>query len=382
MKSVIEPLYGAYDALVRARTTRGTLDLDLPERQILLDDKGGIAAIQTRERLDSHRLIEEFMITANVAAAETLEAKQAPCMYRVHDAPDPQKVEALREVLATMGIRLARGQVIRPALFAEVLKRLAGTPYAAMGNDLILRTQSQAVYTPDNIGHFGLALTRYAHFTSPIRRYSDLLVHRALVANLKLGGGGLPSEAAAEFGAAGQHISATERRAQAAERDCQDRFAAAYLREQVGKILTGRITSVTRFGLFVALDETQADALVPISTLPEDYYRHDNKLHCLVGQRWGRSYQLGEIVAGRLVEADPVTGSLLLTLVEEEEEAQREAAPEKLQDDGRWDPLGAIRHGQRGSKSVNQRSRNRPAKKGKSEAAKYVSSQEPELSRC
>ncbi len=357
LKTVIEPLYGAYAALAAAREARGTLDLDLPERQILFDDKGALAGIKTRQRLDSHRLIEEFMITANVAAAEALEAKKAPCMYRVHDAPDPQKVEALREMLATMGVRLARGQVVRPALFAQVLKRLAGTPFAAMGHDLILRTQSQAVYAPNNIGHFGLALRRYAHFTSPIRRYADLLVHRALITALEPGPAALPAETAAAFDAIGQHISTTERRAQAAERDCYDRFAAAFLRDQVGKILTGRVTSVTRFGLFVALDDSLADALVPVSTLPDDRYRHDTKQHCLVGQRWGRSYHLGETVAGRLMEADPVTGGLVLALLDEEPEAGAAGGSQEPAEDsvGSWHPLAAIRRGPAGGDAAGRR---------------------------
>lgn len=286
-------------------------------------------------------------------------------MYRVHDAPDPQKIEALREILATMGIRLARGQVVKPAMFADVLKRLADTPYAAMGNDLILRSQSQAVYAPDNLGHFGLALRRYAHFTSPIRRYADLLVHRALIASSQLGAGGLPAETGTEFSAMGQHISTTERRAQAAERDCQDRFTAAYLREQVGRVLTGRITGVTRFGLFVALDDSLADALVPISTLPDDYYRHDQKLHCLIGQRWGRSYQLGETVAGRLTEADPVTGSLLLALLDEDDQDPDQDLPIDPAESATWHPLGAIRDPRSDQRSTRTRGTKRGQRRGR-----------------
>ena len=316
---VIEPLYGAFDALTAAREARGTLDLDLPELRVVVAADGSVEDIRQRTRLDSHRLIEEFMITANVAAAETLEAKRQPCMYRIHDAPDPQKLDALREVLAGMGLKLARGQIIRPGDLNRILAKVADSPYAAMVNQLVLRSQSQAAYAPDNIGHFGLALRRYAHFTSPIRRYADLLVHRALIAGLGLGAGALAPEAGAGFAEAGVHISATERRAQAAEREAVDRFTAAFLRDRVGETFEAKITGVTRFGLFVALTETGADALVPISTLPSDYYDHDEATHRLVGRRWGRVYRLGEAAAVRLTEADPITGGLVALLLEEDE---------------------------------------------------------------
>jgi ribonuclease R len=317
---VIAPLYGGFAALQRARERRGTLDLDLPERRVVLGRDGMVAAIEPRPRLDSHRLIEEYMIAANVAAAETLEARRQPAMYRVHDAPDPAKIEALRTFLATLGLRLARGQAIRPATFTRLLAEAARTPHAAMVNELVLRSQSQAVYSSENLGHFGLALTRYAHFTSPIRRYADLLVHRGLIAGLGLGDDGLPPGPDAEFPAIGAHISSTERRAAAAERDAVDRFTAAFLAERVGELFAGRITGVTRFGLFVALDETGADGLVPVSSLPADFYGHDEAGHALVGRRWGRSWRLGERVTVRLVEAQPLTGGLLFHIVEGEAE--------------------------------------------------------------
>jgi ribonuclease R len=320
LKTVIGPLYGAFEALLAARQRRGTLDLDLPELRIVISAEGTIDAIEPRQRLDSHRLVEEFMIAANVAAAETLEARRQPCMYRIHDTPDPQKLDGLREVLASFGLRLARGQVIRPANLNQVLSRVADTPEAPMISQLILRAQSQAAYAPQNIGHFGLALTRYAHFTSPIRRYADLLVHRALIAGLGLGKDGLKPESAATFDEAGRHISQTERRAQAAEREAVDRFTAAFLQRHLGEIKIGRITGVTRFGLFVALSETGADGLIPISTLPDDYYDHDEAKHCLVGRRWGRTYRLGESVAARIREADPITGGLVFDLVADDKD--------------------------------------------------------------
>jgi Exoribonuclease R len=244
------------------------LDLDLPERRILLDEQGEVRSIEPRRRHDSHRLIEEFMIAANVAAAETLERARRPCMYRVHDAPDAAKVEALREFVATLGFNLAKGQVLRPKMFTQLLERVKGSPFAEMVHELVLRSQSQAVYSPVNIGHFGLALARYCHFTSPIRRYSDLLVHRALIDGCRLGDDGLPPDAEERFPAIGEHISTTERRAAAAERDAGDRFIAAFLAKRVGEILAGRVTGVTRFGLFVRLADTGADGLVPSRACP------------------------------------------------------------------------------------------------------------------
>ncbi|MDJ0942973.1 MAG: ribonuclease R [Kiloniellales bacterium] len=344
LDEVIKPLYGAYAALLRARERRGTLDLDLPERRVMLDAKGRVAAIEARERLDSHRLIEEFMIAANVAAAETLESRQRPCLYRVHDGPDPVKVEALRQFLETLDLRLARGQVLRPKLFTRLLEQVRGGAEEPLVNELVLRCQSQAAYSPRNLGHFGLALTRYAHFTSPIRRYADLLVHRSLISALGLGRDGLPGEQAAAFTEIGAHISSTERRAAAAERDAVDRFTAAFLAERVGEAFSGRISSVTRFGLFVSLDESGADGLVPISALPDDYYEHDEAGHCLVGQRWGRVYNLGDRVALRLVEASPVTGGLILHIAEDSAAA----------DAGRGRTNHTIRKGQPKKRPVKQ----------------------------
>ena len=317
LDGVLAPLYGGYQTLLAARLKRGTLDLDLPERRVTLVD-GKIARIEPRVRLDSHRLVEEYMIAANVAAAEALEARRMPCMYRVHDAPDPAKFEALREFAASLGLSLARGQVIRPAVFARLLEQARRTPYAAMINELVLRSQAQAVYSPENLGHFGLALRRYCHFTSPIRRYADLLVHRALIATYGFGGDGLRPDDGARFGRLGEHISATERRAAAAERDAVDRYVAAFLAERVGEVFVGGITGVTRFGLFVMLKDSGGSGIVPISSLPSDYYDHDEHRHSLVGRRWGRVYRLGETVAVRLVEAKPITGGLTLQLIEDE----------------------------------------------------------------
>jgi ribonuclease R len=363
---VIRPLYGAYRALARARTARGTLDLDLPERQIVIGGDGTVEAIEPRARLDSHRLIEEFMITANVAAAETLEERRQPCLYRVHDAPDPQKIEALRQVLETFGLRLARGQVIRPRFFAQILDKVADEAHAPLVSDLVLRAQSQAAYAPGNLGHFGLALSRYAHFTSPIRRYADLMVHRALISGLALGAGGLEPEDGARFEEIGQHISTTERRAQAAEREAVDRFTAAFLKDSLGTIVQGRITGVTRFGLFVQMSETGADGLVPISTLPQDFYDHRAEEHRLVGRRWGRSYRLGDRVQARLVEANPLTGGLVLELVTESD--SRDSSPSAGPEDkpGGWDPLRAAQEaGAPGRTARNKSSPKKPGPRGR-----------------
>ncbi len=334
---VIKPLYGAYAALLAAREERGTLELELTERRVVIGDDGQILGIEPRERLDSHKLIEEFMIAANVAAATELERLRRPCMYRVHEPPDPVKIEALSTVLASMDLRLARGQVIRPKVLTQILAKAGDRPEKPMINEMILRSQSQAVYAPENLGHFGLALTRYAHFTSPIRRYADLLVHRALISGLKLGDDGLPPDAAERFEEIAGHISKTERRSAAAERDAVDRLTAAYMSDKVGRIFSGRINGVTRFGLFVTLDESGADGLVPMSSLPDDRYDHVEEKHCLVGRRWGRVYRLGDRVAARLLEATPVTGGLVLQLIEGDDSENEAQDPSDTA--GSWDPL-------------------------------------------
>ena len=315
-------LYGAYAVLAVARAARGALELDLSEDRIVLDAEGRPAAIERVNRLDSHRLIEEFMILANVAAAEELEARRQACMYRVHDAPDPEKVESLRVFLEETripGLALAKGQAIKPELFNRVLRRAAGTVEAPLVNDLVLRCQAQAAYSPDNIGHFGLALRRYAHFTSPIRRYADLLVHRALL--------GDSAEAHRDqLETIGDHISATERRAADAERAALDRYRAALLAGSVGGLFDAEISGVARFGLFVRLRENGTDGLVPISTLPGDYYRLDERARHLVGRGSGRIYRLGDPVLVRLVEADGIGGRLVFRIEQDEARGRRSAA--------------------------------------------------------
>jgi len=314
LDTVIDPLYGAYECLEKARRARHALDLEVPEKRIVLGDDGEVASIGERERLDSHKLIEEFMITANIAAAETLEKLRQPCMYRIHDQPSLEKIQALSDFLESLGIRFAKGQVVKPERFNTILHKVAATPQAHVVNQIVLRTQSQAEYAPENIGHFGLALAKYSHFTSPIRRYADLLVHRALIEGARLGGGGL-GDGDVDFEAVGEHISMTERRAAAAERDAVDRYMARHLATKVGAVFEGRISGVTRFGLFVTLDESGADGLVPVSSLPEDYYRLDESRHCLVGRYSGQEYHLGEAVTVRLQEASPITGGLIFAVM-------------------------------------------------------------------
>ena len=327
MKSVVEPLYDAFKVLLAAREKRGALDLDLPERLVKLGDDGRIAEIGVRERLDSHKLIEEFMVLANVAAAQALEQRHAPCLYRVHDQPDELKIEALREFLGTLGLAVPTGQRLRPADLNRVLKSVEGKPVAQLVSQTVLRSQSQAVYSPNNLGHFGLALARYAHFTSPIRRYPDLLVHRALISAYGLGDGGLTPDDRGRFEEFGEHLSMCERRAVAAERSAMDRYVANYMAGHVGATFTGKVTSVTRFGLFAALDGTGADGLIPIRSLGQEFFRHDEGRQVLIGERTGETYGLGDRLKIKLVEADQATGGLLFDVVDVIERVERQALP-------------------------------------------------------
>ncbi|MBK6896814.1 MAG: ribonuclease R [Alphaproteobacteria bacterium] len=315
VEPVIKPLYEVFKILDKAREGRGALELDLPERQILLNDKGDMIGVKPRARLDSHKLIEEFMILANVAAASALEGKKTfPCVYRVHDRPSYEKLESAREFVESFGLSLPKGQVVQPMQLNQVLKNAAKLPYSHLISQVILRSQSQANYSTNNIGHFGLALQKYAHFTSPIRRYSDLLVHRALIGAFGLGPGEMMEEEKARLDEICQHISATERTSMEAERNAIDRFTGAYLSERIGAEFAGKISGVTRFGLFVALDETGADGLVPARSLRDDFYIHDERAHALVGRRHGRVYRLGAPVVVRIVEASGITGSSLFEL--------------------------------------------------------------------
>ncbi|MFO1172579.1 MAG: ribonuclease R [Hyphomicrobiaceae bacterium] len=310
LEPVLKPLWAAYAALCKARDARSPLDLDLPERKILVGADGRIAKIYTPERLAAHRLIEEFMIQANVAAAETLEQKRTPLIYRVHDEPSREKLEGLRTFLATLDIPLAKGQVLRPEQFNRILAETRGLDVSELVSEVVLRSQSQAVYAPANLGHFGLNLLRYAHFTSPIRRYADLIVHRALIRALGLGEGGLEPYEIERLEEIATEISQAERRAMAAERETADRLIATYLAGQIGKSFPARVSGVTKSGLFIRLDDTGADGFIAISTLGSEYFRFDEDARALVGERSGQGFRLGDRVEARLVEAVPSAGAL------------------------------------------------------------------------
>lgn len=316
LDTALRPLWACWAMLAKARAAREPLDLDLPERRVVLDEHGRITSIAVRERLDAHRLIEDFMIAANVAAAKALEAKKAPCMYRVHEPPAREKLVALKDYLETFDVPFALGQVITPKVFNHVLNRVGDADFRPQVMEQILRTQTQAYYAPANQGHFGLSLGSYGHFTSPIRRYADLLVHRSLVGAYNLGDGALTSDEAARMAVLGETISQFERRAMEAERETVDRYVAAYLSERVGQIVDTRISGITKFGFFASVEEIGGDGLVPISTLGAEYFKHDEANHRLVGENSGDTYSLGQRLQLRLVEANPASGALRFELPE------------------------------------------------------------------
>ena len=310
----LKHLWLAWALLAKARDKREPLDLDLPERRVQIDARGQISSIAVRERLDAHRLIEDFMIAANVAAAKALEAKKSPVMYRVHEVPSREKLAALKDYLATFGVNFALGQVVTPATFNRLLEMVKDAEHRTQVMEQVLRSQTQAYYAPLNAGHFGLALGSYAHFTSPIRRYADLLVHRGLVRAFGLGDGGLTDDEAARMAAIGEAISKAERRAMEAERETVDRYVAAFLSTRVGEVMETRITGVASFGFFATVDGIGGDGLVPISTLGNDYFRFDEASKSIEGDTTGTRYAIGQILPLRLAEANPISGSLRFEL--------------------------------------------------------------------
>ena len=312
----LKPLWGCWRALFAARQKRDPLELDLPERRVMLDEKGRITSIAPRDRLDAHRLVENFMIAANVAAARALEAKKSPVMYRVHEPPSREKLVALKDYLATFGIEFALGQVIKPGTFNRIIERIGNANGREEIMEQLLRTQMQARYGPERLGHFGLALATYAHFTSPIRRYADLLVHRALVKSCKLGDGGLPPGDEERFEQIGEQISMLERRAMEAERDTVDRYVAAFLADRVGQLVECRITGVQPFGFFATVEDLGGDGLVLAKDLGQEYFRYDEAARALVGDESGETYRVGRRLTLRLTEANPVSGSLRFELPE------------------------------------------------------------------
>ena len=310
----VRHLYAAFQTRWKERAKRAPLDLDLPERKIILNKDGTVAQIIRRERYDAHRLIEEFMILANVAAAETLEQKKTPQIYRVHDTPDPEKLNSVRDYLEDLDYTLAKGAV-RPAQFNQILKIAGDRGQQEMISDVVLRSQRQAVYATDNVGHFGLNLARYSHFTSPIRRYADLTIHRALTSACGLGEGGQTAEEAARLQKTAEMISDLERRAIAIEREANDRYLAGFLEDKIGEEFSGRIRGVTRFGLFVMLDETGADGFVPARTLGPERYEFYEEKHALIGAQLGGAYRLGQAVRVKLMEAAPLRGGLTFEMI-------------------------------------------------------------------
>lgn len=316
LEPILKPLWHAYAVLKRGRERRQPLELDMPERKIILKPDGTVDRVHVPERLDAHKLIEEMMIQANVAAAETLEKKRQPLVYRVHDAPALSKQEALREFLGTIGLSLAKGN-LRSNSFNGILAKALDTPHQTMVNEMVLRSQSQAIYSPENIGHFGLNLLKYAHFTSPIRRYADLIVHRALVGSLGLGDGGITPDEEAALDDIAAEISTFERRAMAAERDTINRLIAHHLAGRVGEEFDGQVSGVTKAGLFIALPQFGADGFVPVSTIGRDYYIYDEAHQALSGERTGLGYRLGDSVQVKLVEAVPLAGALRFEMLSE-----------------------------------------------------------------
>ncbi|SLN59839.1 ribonuclease R [Ruegeria meonggei] len=318
---VLNPLYAAYAALKKARSERQPLELDLPERKIILSDAGEVESVAFRDRLDAHKLIEEFMILANVAAAETLIAKRRPLLFRVHEEPAQEKLASLRETAQAAGLNLAKGQVLQTRHLNALLNAAAGTEDAELINLSTLRSMAQAYYNAENFGHFGLALRNYAHFTSPIRRYADLIVHRALISAHGWGTDGLTEDEIDRLDETATHISDTERRSMMAERDTTDRYLAAYLSERVGNEFSGRISGIARFGAFVKMDETGADGLVPVRSLGREFFHFDSEAGTLMGSDTGLTIAIGQRVTVRLTAATPVTGGLELELLSIDDQA-------------------------------------------------------------
>lgn len=314
LEPILQPLWEAYRTMKIGRDARSPLAIESDERRIIIRE-GEILSITKRPSLEAHKLIEEMMVQANVCAAESLEAKRSPLIYRVHDTPSLEKVQNLADFLQTLEIRWDKGQAPQTSRFNKLLDETREGPNATIINEVVLRTQMQAHYSADNIGHFGLNLAKYAHFTSPIRRYADLIVHRGLIRALGLGTDGLTDQDIAQIKDTAEVITHAERRAMAAERDATDRYIAAFLADRVGATFAGRITGVTRFGLFIKLADTGADGLVPVSTLGAEFFVHDDRMHALVGERTGKRWPLGMSVEVKLVEATPVTGGLLFEML-------------------------------------------------------------------
>ena len=356
LDSVLKPLWGAYAALTKARDKRSPLDLDLPERRIVFDEDGEVQGIVAKERLDAHRLIEEFMIQANVAAAESLEKANSPLVYRVHDVPSDAKIAAFADFLQTIDIKWHIGERPQTQRFNKLLQDIRGGVYDEMVTQMVLRSQAQAIYSEENLGHFGLNLAKYAHFTSPIRRYADLIVHRALIRALKLGPDGLSDQNAVRLEEIAEHISTTERRSMAAEREATDRYLAIFLADRVGAEFEGRIMGVTGSGLFVALAGSGADGFVPISSISDDYWVLDQAAMEIYARGSGKTYSMGQTVRVRLKEVTPLQGGLLLEMLSEPQPAPKgRAEARKAADASGRSPRGRGGPPRRGKPKFNKK---------------------------
>ena len=325
-KEKFADIYGAYKALNHARTSRGTLDFDFPERQIILDKKGEVKDLKSKERLTAHRLIEEFMVTANVAAAKFLAKKKLTSVHRRHDAPPSEDLYELRKFLESLRIHLPKEKNIMPIHFSRVLEQAKGETLETLVNQLVLRSQSRACYTPDmpekgELGHFGLSLSMYTHFTSPIRRYADLIVHRLIVMALENNSEENKYEES-ELQSITEHISQTERRASSAERESADRYVASYMLDKIGDVFKGRITGVNRFGMFIAVDKIEAEGLVTMRSMEDDHYFFDQKNHQLIGKRTKQRFQLGKQIEIELIEANSTTGAMRFQLVKNKKQSK------------------------------------------------------------
>ncbi|WP_375202672.1 ribonuclease R [Hyphococcus sp.] len=363
IQSVVKTLYDAFHARMKERTKRAPLDLDLPERKIILDDNGDVEKVIKRERFDAHRVIEEFMILANVAAAEALERAKTPLIYRVHDEPDPEKLDSVRDYLDTLDYSLSKG-AIRPANFNQLLKIAGERDQKEMVSEVVLRSQRQAIYDTENVGHFGLNLGRYAHFTSPIRRYADLTVHRALVKAFKLGANGQTEAEAKALPKIAETISDLERRSIAAERESNDRYLAGYLEEKVGAEFEARIRGVTKFGLFVMLDESGADGFVPMRSIGFERFRFEEKEHAVIGETTGGIYRLGQPVKVKLAEAAPLTGGLRFEMLSD----PLPGSPKRKGRSGKPSKPGYGKKSKAKKRSPSKGKREKPAKKKRGKA--------------
>ena len=357
LEPVLKPLWGAYEALGKARDKRAPLALDMPEKKVEIGEDGKVAGIIEKERFDAHKLIEEFMIQANVAAAETLEKRGSPLLYRVHDQPTDAKIAALADFLQTLDIKWPVGEKPQTSRFNRLLLDSRDADHSEAVSEIVLRSQAQAIYDPENIGHFGLNLARYAHFTSPIRRYSDLIVHRALISTLRLGDDGLTDHMAASLHDIASHLVDTERRSMAAEREATDRYLALYLQDRVGAEFEGRITGATPAGLFIRMAGTGADGFAPISRLSDEYWVHDESGQALVASGSGKRFEMGQPVKVRLEEVTPLQGGLLLEVLSPPRPKRPGEKPPGLRK-GRSGPRG------RGRGNVSSKPRHKGRKKG------------------